>query len=117
MTKNPKTQLEQWHHLVKRHIFTLRILKYAFLLIAMIILFTALNLSFMQENLTSSTPYLKDYYLTHFASDTGALNSVAAIYLDYRIFDSIFEAGILLIAVTGIIFIAGSDKGEHYEKF
>ncbi|QRN85563.1 hypothetical protein JR334_11540 [Clostridia bacterium] len=117
MTKKTTNWLEQWNGLVKRHIFTLRILKYFFLLGAMIIIFTALNMSFMQESLTLSTPYLKDYYLSHFLQDTGAMNSVTAIYLDYRIFDSIFEAGILLIAVTGIIFIAGSDKGGHYEKF
>lgn len=103
--------------LIRRHIFTLRILKYAFLLVAMIIIFTILNMTFMNESLLLSIPYLKEYYLEHFVQDTGALNSVTAIYLDYRIFDSIFEAGILLIAVTGIIFIAGSDKGDHYEKF
>lgn len=38
--------------------------------------------------------------------DTGSLNAVTAIYLDYRLFDSLFEAGILLIAVSGIMWIS-----------
>lgn len=38
--------------------------------------------------------------------DTGSINAVTAIYLDYRLFDSLFEAGILLIAVSGIMWIS-----------
>jgi multicomponent Na+:H+ antiporter subunit B len=115
--KNTMPWLDDLSALIRRHIFTLRILKYIFLLLAMIIIFFELNFTFMHESLMLSTPYLKEYYLKHFLTDTGAMNSVSAIYLDYRIFDSIFEAGILLIAVTGIIFIAGSDRGDQYEKF
>lgn len=119
MTKKKNTMpwLDDLSAMIRRHIFTLRILKYTVLLLAMIIIFFELNFTFMHESLMLSTPYLKEYYLKHFLADTGAMNSVSAIYLDYRIFDSIFEAGILLIAVTGIIFIAGSDRGDHYEKF
>ncbi len=103
--------------LIKKHMFTVRIVKYAFLLLSMILIFTKLNIAFMHPSIAEGIPFLKYYYLNHFFEETGALNSVTAIYLDYRIFDSIFEAGILLITVTGIIFIAGSDQGGDYEKF
>ena len=50
-------------------------------------------------------PDLGNYYRQNFMADTGASSAVAAILLDYRLFDSLFEAGILLIAVTGIVFM------------
>ncbi len=40
---------------------------------------------------------------THFFVDTGATNAVAAIYLNYRVFDTIFEALLLLVSIIGII--------------
>ncbi len=50
--------------------------------------------------------YSKNYFFQHAANETGAKNIVASIYLDYRLFDSLFEASILLIAVSGITFIS-----------
>jgi multicomponent Na+:H+ antiporter subunit B len=49
--------------------------------------------------------------------ETGSKNLVSAIYLDYRLFDSIFEAGILLIAVSGIIWISRHDLTEKNVEF
>lgn len=51
----------------------------------------------------------KDYFIQNSFMETGSKNIVTAIYLDYRIFDSIFEASILLIVVSGIIFISKKD--------
>ncbi len=34
--------------------------------------------------------------------NTGALNAVTAVYLDYRIFDTLFETFLLLVAVLGL---------------
>jgi len=48
----------------------------------------------------------KDFFRDNGFIDTGSMNLVTAIYLDYRLFDSIFEAGILLIAVSGIMWIS-----------
>lgn len=44
-----------------------------------------------------------DYVIENFESDTGAGNAVAAIYLNYRVYDTLFEALLLLIAIVGII--------------
>lgn len=53
--------------------------------------------------------FAKDYYLLNTYKDTGSKNIVTGIYLDYRLFDSIFEASILLVTVTGIIFMSKKD--------
>lgn len=46
-----------------------------------------------------------DYYLTNALAETTSSNVVTAIYLNYRVFDTMFEALLLLIAVTAILFI------------
>lgn len=52
----------------------------------------------------------KEYYIEHTFQETGSKNFVTGIYLDYRLFDSVFEAALLLITATGIVFIA---QKEH----
>lgn len=52
----------------------------------------------------------KNYYIENAYKETSSKNLVTAIYLDYRVFDSFFEAGILLVAVTGIAFMAVKDE-------
>lgn len=49
--------------------------------------------------------------------DTGSYNAVTAIYLDYRLFDSLFEAGILLIAVAGVMWISQHKIKEKNASF
>lgn len=53
--------------------------------------------------------YSKDYLLENGFDETGSRNLITAIYLDYRLYDSIFEAGILLATVSGIIFMSKRD--------
>lgn len=52
----------------------------------------------------------KDYYIEKGLEETSSKNLVTAIYLDYRFFDSFFEASILLVVVTGIAFMAIKDE-------
>lgn len=59
----------------------------------------------------------KEYFLEYGQSDTGSNNLVTAILLDYRLFDSLFEAGILLIAVSGVIWISKHDIEEKNARF
>lgn len=51
----------------------------------------------------------KDYFISNTLNETGSQNIVTGIYLDYRLFDSIFEASLLLITVSGIIFMSKKD--------
>lgn len=46
---------------------------------------------------------LYHYLIENFVSDTGSNNAVTGIYLDYRVFDTLFETLLLLISVIGII--------------
>jgi|GEM_PF-865569 len=54
----------------------------------------------------------RDYFINNVLEQVGSRNIVTGIYLDYRLYDSLFEAGILLIAVAGIIFMAKKDEGK-----
>ena len=49
--------------------------------------------------------------------DTGSQNLVTGIYLDYRLFDSLFEAAILLIAVSGVMLISEHSIDEKNATF
>ncbi len=55
---------------------------------------------------------ISSYYIFNFARDTGAGNAVAAIYLNYRMYDTIFEALILLVSIIAMLhfFRAGGSK-------
>ncbi|MZQ75673.1 MAG: hypothetical protein GT589_05865 [Peptoclostridium sp.] len=48
----------------------------------------------------------RDFYLENGYADTGARNIVAAIYLDYRLLDSIFETSLLLLTIAGVVHLA-----------
>lgn len=60
-------------------------------------------------------PELREYFVENFEAETGAENAVAAIYLNYRVYDTLFEALLLLIAIVGIIhfFRIGLRKDKH----
>lgn len=59
----------------------------------------------------------KEYFLINGLQETGSLNLVTGIYLDYRLFDSLFEAGILLIAVSGVMWISQHKIQEKNASF
>jgi multicomponent Na+:H+ antiporter subunit B len=50
----------------------------------------------------TANAYLKDLYLAGFRNDIGGENTVSAIYLGYRMYDTLFEALMLLISVVAI---------------
>ncbi len=80
-------------------------------LIASLILFLMLQILWHinGDNIEYNT-LSQDYYIEKGEKETSSLNLVTAIYLDYRLFDSFFEASILLVAVTGIAFMAIKDE-------
>lgn len=64
-----------------------------------------------------NTDIARDFFQNNGYFDTASRNIVTAIYLDYRLLDTLFEAGILLIAVSGISWIAQHEHTEHNPLF
>ena len=83
------------------------ILKYAPALV-----FSALLLVLFMWFVPSSYAFLelRDLYLSKFMIDIGGENAVTAIYLGYRVYDTLFEALLLVIAAVAVIHISWYDK-------
>lgn len=77
------------------------------LLVMLMVLFLALNCNFGQVLPND----LHEYFRLNYISDTGAENAVTAIYLNYRVYDTLFEALMLLISVFGIIYFSRHKGG------
>ncbi|MER2064182.1 MAG: MnhB domain-containing protein [Alkalibacterium sp.] len=69
---------------------------------------------FLNHAETIDTP-LMDYFTDDFLAQTGATNSVAAIYLNYRVFDTLFEALMLMVSVMEVINVSWANK--HAEQY
>jgi multicomponent Na+:H+ antiporter subunit B len=59
----------------------------------------------------------KLFYVENGYLDTSSLNLVTGIYLDYRLFDSLFEAGVLLVAVSGVLWVSSHNIKEKNATF
>lgn len=59
-----------------------------------------------------SADFLYQTFTENFYEKTGSLNAVTAIYLDYRLYDTIFETLTLLVSVIGIIYFS-RHEGEY----
>ena len=63
---------------------------------------------------------LRDSYMSSFISDVGGSNAVTAIYLGYRVYDTLFEALMVVISVVAVIHMSvfverAHVVGEHSE--
>ncbi|NCC75844.1 MAG: hypothetical protein EOM08_05360 [Clostridia bacterium] len=47
-----------------------------------------------------------DFYLKNSLADTGAANAVTGIYLNYRLYDTLFETFLLLVCAAAIIHLS-----------
>lgn len=56
-----------------------------------------------------------DSLVRNAAAETGSLNLVTAIYLNYRYYDTLFEAIMLLFSILAVIFMSVHEGGEGYE--
>ena len=56
--------------------------------------------------------YLRDQYIAYFQEDVGGTNAVGAIYLGYRVYDTLFEALMLVVAVVAVIHMSAYDITE-----
>lgn len=67
------------------------------------------SLTPLSERYTAS-----EYYLKHAFSETGSINSITAVYLYYRYYDTLFEALMLMLSIIGIMYLSANreDKGD-----
>ncbi|MFC1540403.1 hydrogen gas-evolving membrane-bound hydrogenase subunit E [Candidatus Margulisiibacteriota bacterium] len=49
--------------------------------------------------------------MTHGVADTGALNMVTSIYLNYRVYDTLGEATVFFASALGVFMLLRKDKG------
>ncbi|MBO4406927.1 MAG: hypothetical protein J5849_04435 [Clostridia bacterium] len=57
-----------------------------------------------------------DYYIGHALEDTGAVNIVAAMILDYRAFDTLGESFVLFTALNCVLILLRQDAPEENEE-
>jgi len=57
----------------------------------------------------AANTYLKDQYVSMFSHHVGGENAVTAIYLGYRIYDTLFEALMLLVSVVAVVHLSWYD--------
>ena len=56
--------------------------------------------------------YLKEQYLTRFMTEMGGENAVTSIYLGYRVYDTIFEALVLVVAVVAVLHMSWFERAS-----
>ena len=101
--EKPKKR-EKWHKIIIPAIFT-------------IFLFALVLFVMPDSDIVAS---LGDLYISSFAYDIGGENAVTAIYLGYRVYDTLFEALVLVVGVVAVIHMSHSKKtavksGKHSE--
>ncbi|MDP2426346.1 MAG: MnhB domain-containing protein [Candidatus Izemoplasmatales bacterium] len=86
------------------------------LVVMLVIIFGFFVFSILDLEAFFST-FGKDYFFENGLSETGSVNLVTGIYLDYRLFDSLFEAGLLIAAVSGVTWISQHEITEKNATF
>lgn len=75
-------------------------------IIALFMVFVFILMFAAPMEITEMALDLKNYYATNYIKDTASQNAVTGIYLNYRLFDTLFETLLLLTSVIGIIYFS-----------
>jgi len=77
----------------------------------------AIVLFFLFNHSESMGTPLRDFFTTDVVEETGALNTVAAILNNYRVFDTLFEALLLMIAVMEVLHVSSAKTEANVYQF
>lgn len=77
----------------------------------LVVVLFVLNLN--QATETYNQP-IYNYLIEHSITETGSENMVTGIYLNYRVYDTLFEALLLIISVIGVIYLSIHEE-NYYE--
>lgn len=83
-----------------------RIKNIIIIFILLIFIFAIFKFSDVLEPSEMTNTDLADYYIKNAYVQTGAANIVTSIYLNYRVYDTLFEALMLFIGVAAIIYFS-----------
>ena len=83
--------------------------KYYFIILTIILTLLLLHSIQLDYGFPKGMDYV-EYYIDHGVEETGAVNFVASIYLDYRAYDTLMETIVLFMAVTGVILFLWKEK-------
>ena len=90
-----------------------RIRRAILITVCMIIAACVIMLFFTQPGAGLPNDNAREYILKNHLEHTGADNSVSAIYLNYRLWDTLFEALVLLVSAVAVISFSRSDDHER----
>ncbi len=75
-----------------------------------VMLFTVFNLPLFGSDTAPAANEVAERYIEDGLEETGAVNMVAGMILDYRAFDTFGESSVLFLAVTSVIILLYRDK-------
>ncbi|MBR0173179.1 MAG: hypothetical protein IJQ21_10360 [Lachnospiraceae bacterium] len=105
--KMPRTAVEEWYR-----VFAIL----SGLLLAAILLLTVIRLPRFGSTDAPAVNEVSRRYLEEGLTDTGAVNAVAGIILDYRAFDTLGESVVLFTASVTVIFLLQQAKRKQGEE-
>lgn len=79
---------------------------------ALFVLIGFIILSSFSFQFGSPGPRFSDYYLENGIRDTGAINVITAIYLNYRAFDTLGEATVFFVTALGVFMLLRKKEEE-----
>lgn len=94
----------------------MRIIRLVTSVILLIIMGAGLLVFGLNYNKTGIYMEMYRYYQFNFFEDIGVYNAVAAILLSYRMYDTIFEAIIMLCSIIGIMHFLPHKKKIRADK-